>query len=486
MESSFILSRLDRLDQVRDQLKKASGLSDGPLITPCDVCEPPDEPKDATSRCLDCKTNLCDGCLKFHSRFSKGHKLIDIAEANDPSFVSSDLSPSPSSVGPQFPPCSSHPSEKKSLFCLKCSVAICPVCLVKGDHQDHKFTLASDVVEEKKTQTSSLIKEVKDRRQDIETSLDLVGQAETKIQSSYFAEKQRIISFAAQRHQDIEDHKKSLLKQLKDRSREKLDRLKQQRKQLETDLECVDNSVSFSESLVKNATDDQFVSHLPLVTDQLGRLKEGKSFKQTPVETKHLEMVEEKKPFASFADYLHSIQVVETQSNDITQAINKAKWTPVSSSSSRVIAKADPRDYNSIGTPKKVFGSNGSGPGQFNGPRGVAVDQHNRIIVCDTDNNRVQIFDDQGNHIKCFGSQGSGPGQLVGPWGVAVDQHKRIIVTEYNGHRVQIFDDQGKYIKCFGSHGSGPGQFSNTRRVAVDQHNNIIVVDCKGHRLQIF
>ena len=38
------------------------------------------------------------------------------------------------------------------------------------------------------------------------------------------------------------------------------------------------------------------------------------------------------------------------------------------------------------------FGTFGNGPGQFNGPRGIAVDKNGVVYVSDTDNNRLQIF----------------------------------------------------------------------------------------------
>ncbi len=38
-----------------------------------------------------------------------------------------------------------------------------------------------------------------------------------------------------------------------------------------------------------------------------------------------------------------------------------------------------------------VFGKEGVAPGLLQAPRGVAVDEHNNIIVVDTDNHRLQV-----------------------------------------------------------------------------------------------
>ena len=38
------------------------------------------------------------------------------------------------------------------------------------------------------------------------------------------------------------------------------------------------------------------------------------------------------------------------------------------------------------------FGTKGSGPGQFDQPRGIAVDKNGVVYVSDSRNNRLQLF----------------------------------------------------------------------------------------------
>lgn len=76
------------------------------------------------------------------------------------------------------------------------------------------------------------------------------------------------------------------------------------------------------------------------------------------------------------------------------------------------------------------FGTRGCGPGQFNGPTGVAVLHDGSIIVCDCLNNRVQLFTSRGVFIGSFGTEGRGHGQFSRPMGVAVDSEGRIIVVD--------------------------------------------------------
>ena len=53
-------------------------------------------------------------------------------------------------------------------------------------------------------------------------------------------------------------------------------------------------------------------------------------------------------------------------------------------------------------------------PGDFGAPQGVAVDKDGNVYVTDTLNNRVEIFDADGNFISTSAS-GDGPGISPGP-----------------------------------------------------------------------
>ena len=50
------------------------------------------------------------------------------------------------------------------------------------------------------------------------------------------------------------------------------------------------------------------------------------------------------------------------------------------------------------------WGSYGSGDGQFNGPRAVAMDGSGNVYVADQGNNRIQKFDGNGTFLTKWGS----------------------------------------------------------------------------------
>ncbi len=82
-------------------------------------------------------------------------------------------------------------------------------------------------------------------------------------------------------------------------------------------------------------------------------------------------------------------------------------------------------------------GVSGSGNGQFNAPRGLAVDAAGDLYVSEINNNRVQELSAAGAFLTKFGSEGSGNGQFSQPMGVALGASGGIYVTDFNNKRVQ-------------------------------------------------
>lgn len=128
------------------------------------------------------------------------------------------------------------------------------------------------------------------------------------------------------------------------------------------------------------------------------------------------------------------------------------------------------------------FGEFGIMEGQFTEPSGVAVNAQN-IIVADTNNHRIQIFDKEGRFKFLFGECGKRDGQLLYPNRVAaVRPSGDIIVTERSPtHQIQIYNQYGQFVRKFGAN-----ILQHPRGVTVDSKGRIVVVECKVMRVIIF
>jgi DNA-binding beta-propeller fold protein YncE len=138
-----------------------------------------------------------------------------------------------------------------------------------------------------------------------------------------------------------------------------------------------------------------------------------------------------------------------------------------------------------IGTPGKKHTS--TLPGEFGGASNVALDKDGNVYVTDTMNNRVEIFDADGNFIGEFGKHGDGPGFFARPKGIAVDCDGHIWVADQYQDRVQVFNRDGQLLTYIGDvHANGLGQFEALVGIAIDKQNRVFTTEQYPGRMQMF
>jgi DNA-binding beta-propeller fold protein YncE len=84
-------------------------------------------------------------------------------------------------------------------------------------------------------------------------------------------------------------------------------------------------------------------------------------------------------------------------------------------------------------------------PGKFFGPRAITF-LNDEIYVVDTGNDRVQVFDMQGNFKRAFGGSGTGNGQLMEPVGIAAGADGHIYVADSANARISVFTPDGASV----------------------------------------
>jgi DNA-binding beta-propeller fold protein YncE len=150
----------------------------------------------------------------------------------------------------------------------------------------------------------------------------------------------------------------------------------------------------------------------------------------------------------------------------------------------------------------RAWGGAGLGPGQFDVPDGVSVDPAGNVYIADRENNRIQKFSWEGRHLATWGRRGGdgslgyGPGEFNGPYGVAADGWGNVYVIESRNHRVQKLDSSGRVLAMWGRNGGReggdmtaggqPGEFGDPRGIDVDRWGNVYVADHGNARVQKF
>lgn len=103
--------------------------------------------------------------------------------------------------------------------------------------------------------------------------------------------------------------------------------------------------------------------------------------------------------------------------------------------------------YTAGGERVTEFGSYGAKDAQLCMADFVAVDSHDRVIVVDSGNHQLKLFDPgTGKLIASFAGRGNADGCLLWPKGVTVDAADRIIVADSGNDRICQFANDGRFI----------------------------------------
>jgi uncharacterized protein (TIGR03663 family) len=134
-----------------------------------------------------------------------------------------------------------------------------------------------------------------------------------------------------------------------------------------------------------------------------------------------------------------------------------------------------------------------SGDGQFQEPWGLAVDPASGwVYVADTWNHRIQVFDGDGAYVAQWGQFGQvveatdDPYLLWGPRDVVVDDRGRVLVSDTGNKRLLVFDRQGVALHQWGGGGIIPGHFEEPVGLALDGDGKVYVADTWNRRIQVF
>ncbi len=143
--------------------------------------------------------------------------------------------------------------------------------------------------------------------------------------------------------------------------------------------------------------------------------------------------------------------------------------------------------FNPSGALIREFGKQGTGPGEFMFPNGVAVASDGRIFVANGNLGRVDIFNNAGSFLSTF-AQGTSAGSVGIPRGLAI-QGDRLYVVDTAGHMVQVFSivrEKPTYLFSLGGQGNKDGQLSFPNGVALDVTGRVYVADRKNNRVQVW
>lgn len=179
----------------------------------------------------------------------------------------------------------------------------------------------------------------------------------------------------------------------------------------------------------------------------------------------------------------------------------------------------------------RIIGTRGTGSGEFNKPRSLALDTNDNLFVvdmtgrvqkfspdgkfllswqmpqtdlgkpkgmdCDHDGNiiviephyqRVNHFTPDGKLVRQWGVRGTNTNELTLPRSVAVNTRGDIFLSEYTlVDRVHGFAARDQQLLvAYGAAGGKPGEFNRAEGLGIDALDQVYVADSCNHRIQVF
>jgi len=140
----------------------------------------------------------------------------------------------------------------------------------------------------------------------------------------------------------------------------------------------------------------------------------------------------------------------------------------------------DPRvlKFSKDGTFIKSWGGKGSGPGQFQVAHGIDIDAKGLLWVADRENQRIQVFKQDGTFVREMKYKGL-------PCGLDIGRKYIYMVNGFAGQLVRM-DLKGKVLGAMGKPGKGPGEFGEAHMIAVNARDEIYVADSANGALVKF
>lgn len=469
----------------------------------CTSCK--SETLHAVAKCINCDSLLCSNCLMAHSFMHcfSGHRVIEFPKCPE-------LGEGPKDDTIMY--CLIHPTEVVKYFCYPCSELMCQLCSDESHYESNHIMeelhqIGSGVI----SLMADKVAEGKCQAEDFAVCIRYNQQTLFFLQNQYHDIHNKINQIYEQHSALLAKYKEQQLTLLDGVYERMISALRMSTKVSEESYDRLTHLTDFFSRLIKYGNTPQCLMYKKILETELANLS---AIKAKPVSCNLRLESEGGTDYAStlirtFGRVIYELNGINNENyfvNDCWSKIDQPvfpfkyeKWSNSCFDELKAISDLNICDSNqslrSFHLKSNVtrmtitynwkFGSYGSMQGQFTEPNGVCINSEGDIIVADTNNNRVQVFDRSGKFKFSFGDGNncSDGGALLFPNRVAVmEKSGDIVVTERAPtHQVQVYNQYGQFIRKFGAN-----VLQHPRAVAVDKDGHIIVVECKVMRVIIF
>jgi Uncharacterized conserved protein len=129
--------------------------------------------------------------------------------------------------------------------------------------------------------------------------------------------------------------------------------------------------------------------------------------------------------------------------------------------------------------------------GDFDYPNGLAIDKAGNVYATSGNQGRLLVYNPTGTRIGLV-DRGPAEAGLGLPRGLAIDDQDRVYVVDSAAQSVQVYkamagtDTSPQYVDRFGSEGTVDGTFEFPNGIAVDTRGHLYVADWNNDRIQVW
>ena len=493
--------------------------------------------------CFDCRRFMCLDCFNAHQLLSatfEGHKVTPVKDFKVEDYEA---------VLKRQPFCSQefHEREVTRFFCLECQVCICQICIVT-DHQNHKVVLLEKAALEEKDNIMCGAKLMRNKESELCEVIKQFEETISKLESNVATAKREVSRVAEEVIAEIREREREAVDSLEATRVSRLERINSPKQEVESLVKQMNQAATYAENLVQNSSSSDVMqiketleqkfeelrgvevprhhqttfvkfSEAPRLVDwKLGVIEvtptaDAKRSRLEGLDQSFQAGVEAELTLCAKTsegetinqgDLKNQVEFLVEPGKDVTNVfVNKRengslqlKFTPKLPGTYSVEVringdKLPTCPYTLNVKERELFIVGELSLKLFPGDTllwltGIAVNEKGEIVVLESTDHCVYVFDRDGNRVRKIGSQGKEPGQFKGPIAVSYLNDKEILVTDYGNSRVQHIDNKtGTVVKSLGQKGSGKGEFVGPFYVCVDDEERIVVTELDSSRIQV-
>lgn len=186
-------------------------------------------------------------------------------------------------------------------------------------------------------------------------------------------------------------------------------------------------------------------------------------------------------PHGITVDKQGNVWVTDGQDNLPRRARGAAADAPLPPAPAKVIGHQVLK-FSPDGKLLMALGAPGGGkePNYFWQPNDVLIAPDGSIFVAEGhggENSRILKFAPDGKFLKAWGKKGTGKGEFDQPHALAMDSRGRLFVGDRSNNRIQIFDQEGNWLDEW-------WQFSRASGITIDKDDNLYVADSESGSIE--